>query len=192
MRKTVQKFLVWLRGNPKYLEQGIPDVSRSFGFGIVCALLMAAMLVPFAGCVTSPSTGTAVVDVRRIDAVRAAVQPVIEQAVAMVIERHPEKRKAVADYVGTGAAIFCEMSKNKVFSPDVLVREVERHLLPKVNDELALAAISAVLVVYHLEWGKRLDVPVSEEDWMWPVARVMCDLLDGVEKRLLRGESLRQ
>lgn len=101
------------------------------------------------------------------------LKPNVELAVFQAVNNSPQHADEIAKYLHSAQDIFCAMQANKQFSPDYLIAELDKLVIPK-NLNVVMGK-NFLIGIYVLNFSDRGTVPISDETWGAFLSKLLCE-----------------
>jgi hypothetical protein len=126
-------------------------------------------------------TGVKEFDPAKTAQVKAVVKPPIKQGVRILLAKNVNHRAEILKYLASGRDIFCNMQKNKNFSPAYLIEQANLlgtpELAKALNDDYILTAKDLIIALYTINFADKGNVAIPEETWGYQISEVFCESL---------------
>lgn len=131
-------------------------------------ILTVTLLVGLTACHTN-----GIYDPVKTQKAQNLLRPQVETTVFQAINNSPQHSDEIAKYLHSAQDIFCAMQANKQFSPDYLIAELDKLVVPKNLN--VIMGKNFLIGVYVLNFSDRGTVPVSDEAWGGFLTKLMCE-----------------
>jgi len=147
--------------------------------------LSLALVIFALGCkTTDPLTGNKVYDPVKTAKIHEAVKPILQTAVSQIIARNTNDAVVISGYFRGVAEVFCQMDRDKQFSPESLAQQVGERLNGvisslKPDQQLwILTAKNLIVALYGIRFADRNNADIPEDGYLSFLSKLFCQSID--------------